>query len=433
MKKTTNSIVLLHSIRRHKKKKKELKINKAKRAIKKKLLKGLKQKEESAFYHAKHLAAYMKINQSKLNVKSKKSIYKIELPKCFCLYEQPEAVLNLLKEVASLSEFKNITGLYIDHTKCIKHDLAAEILFASAVKSLDASKSKSFTIEGTLPKDEKMSRLLRSIGVVKDTAAAEYHESDDYLKLYKKRSEPREDIEKSIFEQDRKSAVTAGFTKYLNNCLELISSSLSKDEESKLTRYLGEVLGNAEDHSGAKLWQIVGYLDSVDPNHLYCEIVIVNIGKTFLETFMDKQESAVVNDKRMDYVRRHSMAEELLTLVYAMQQNASSKLDEEIDRGQGTKYFMELFHHLVDKNKNDHCNPKMLILSGGAILKMDGTYRSQISNDKVIYALNESNDLSKAPDKNYIKSLGEQKFPGAVIYIRYSLQETQELEKKNEI
>ncbi|AMG03196.1 hypothetical protein [Vibrio mimicus] len=435
MRKLTDSQIILYRIRQHRVYKNDLKARI--KCIRKKKSMPDKQKkvDEDNYFNSMHLSAYKKINSSITKAKTnREGKYILKIPKHFCLYSSPEKVLKIVKEVADLTDYNHVKRIHIDHSECVEHDLAAEMLLASAVKSLNASKPKSFGITGVLPEDEKMSRLLKSIGVVKDTAAPKYHEPDsEYLKLYKKRSHPHESVEETenglLFGSDRKTNVTTGFTEYLNEVLGLISSKLDEEEESKITRYLSEVLGNAEDHSGHKLWQIVGYLDSLDPENLCCEIVIFNIGKTFFETFKEKTESELVNGKRLKYVRQHSssMSEELLTLVYAMQQNASSKLDEQIDRGQGTKYLLELFHHLMKKNTTPHRNPKMFILSGDAILKMDGTYDPSVSEDKLVYAMNPENDLAKLPDKRYITSLGGQCFPGAIIYIRYSLQEVSEL------
>ncbi|EOX4326098.1 hypothetical protein [Vibrio kanaloae] len=435
MRKLTDSQIALNRIRQHRVYRKYLKARIKRIRNEKSQPEKQRKRDEDNYFHSMHLSAYKRINNSTTKAKtSRYGNYTLKIPKRFCLYSSPEKVLRIVKEVSALSDCDHVKSIYIDHSGCVEHDLAAEMLLASAVKSLNSSKPKSFRITGVLPEDEKMSRLLKSVGVVKDTAAPKYHEPDsEYLKLYKKRSHPHEAKEETendlLFGSDRKTIVTTGFTEYLNEVLGLISSKLDGEEESKLTRYLSEVLGNAEDHSGHKLWQIVGYLDSLDPENLCCEIVIFNIGKTFFETFEEKTESALVNGKRLKYVEQHrsSMSEELLTLVYAMQQNASSKLDEQIDRGQGTKYFLELFHHLMDKNKTPHRRPKMFILTGGAILKMDGTYDPSVSEDKLVYAMNPQNDLSKLPDKQYIKPLGEQCFPGAVIYIRYSLQEVNEL------
>ena len=277
-----------------------------------------------------------------------------------------------------------------------------------------------------------MKRLLRSIGVVKEVATKKYHlDEKDNLKLYKRTGNPS--LTDSPFSSDKKKEATEKFVPYLNECLSYINAVLDDDEESKLNRYLAEVIGNAEEHSGNKLWTMVSYLDAKDRNNLYCEIVIKNIGKTIYNTFIDKIEESLVNNRRIQYVDKHiaNFTDEQLTLVYSMQQNASSKLDEDITRGQGTKYLINLFHHLSDEcNRINHSNnitgivrPQMFVLSGSSMLKFDGTYRdSKDEKGKMIYSFNASNDLSVAPDAKYVKSLQNGvEFAGTIIYIRFAL------------
>ena len=50
--------------------------------------------------------------------------------------------------------------------------------------------------------------------------------------------------------------------------------------------YTGEILNNAEDHSGSDDVVITGYLDNSNSTHL-CEIAIFNFGKTIAETFRE--------------------------------------------------------------------------------------------------------------------------------------------------
>jgi hypothetical protein len=363
----------------------------------------------------------------------------VKIPKSFSLYKSPENVLMIIKEIADLEKYKHVNSLYIDHSQCESHDLAAELLLASAVRSLDVIKSQNgakFIIAGNLPRNDKMKRLLRSIGVVRETAAKKYHlHNKSDLKLYKKVSNPLE--EESIFSSDRKKSATAEFVPYLNDCLTLIKARLDTDEESKLNQYLGEILGNAEDHSGEKMWSLLGYLDAKDSSNLNCEIVIMNIGKTIYKTFVEKRSVPIVNDKWQDYVSKHisSLSEEQLTMVYSMQQNASSKLDDQIDRGQGSKHLISLFHHLTDECNRVNCandlqsnsKPQMLILSGGAMLKFDGTYTpSSDDRGRMIYALNSHNSLEFKPDECYIPTLRYGvTFPGTVIYIRFSLHQSE--------
>ncbi|MDC8854237.1 hypothetical protein [Shewanella algae] len=390
-----------------------------------------KRKKQITIVKEKYLNSFKKICKTK-KWKTKKKEETIKIPKNFSMYDKPKAVLRSIDRVSKLSDSK-IKKIVIDHSKTIKHDLASEVILSNAVSCLDFYKSKNgarFKVQGYYPKNQKMKRLLRSIGVVREVAAQKHHLIDsNSLKLYKKTSNPDEEI--SIFSSDRKTIATNAFPDYMNDCLSHISASLEEQEVDKIHKYLGEVLGNAEDHSGQKVWGLVSYLDAQEQSCLHSETVIYNIGKTVYESFNEKRNNEVVSKNWQNYVLKHSskFTEEQLTLVYAMQQNASSKLDESQDRGQGTKYLIDLFHHFSDEcNRINGCSsnkPEMFILSGSSMLKFDGTYTSKNGKDgKMIYALNIDNDLDIPPDPCYILSLGEEiSFPGTIIYIRFTLKE----------
>jgi hypothetical protein len=435
MKKNTISLIFLHL----KRKRRLSTIHRKQRRKQRKLKVPNPYISVNLAIRKKHTEVYQNIGGKSARIKRNRRKHSVKIPKNFSVYTSPENVLMIIKEIADLDKHKHINSLYIDHSHCESHDLAAELLLASAVSSLDVLKSKNgaqFKISGKLPTDDKMKRLLRSIGVVRETAAKEYHlQNKNDLKLYKKISNPQE--EESIFSSDRKNSATAEFVPYLNDCLALIQAKLDNDEESKLNHYLAEILGNAEDHSGEKMWTLLGYLDAKNPDDLYCEIVIMNIGKTIYNTFEEKRTVPVVNDKWQNYVSKHirGLSEEQLTMVYSMQQNASSKLDDQVDRGQGSKHLISLFHHLTDECNRVNCanqmqgnsKPRMLILSGGAMLKFDGTYTpSDDEKGRMMYALNSQNSLEIKPDECYIPSLRYSvAFPGTVIYIRFSLHQSE--------
>ena len=382
-----------------------------------------------------HLESYLKISCQKMKVKKRQDEWELTIPEDFSLYRQPEKVLSIINEIAQLKKYPQIRTIFINHINCIKHDLAAEILLASSVNSLKSFKTRKgarFRVKGIFPTDPKMCRLMRSIGIVHELGNIKYQvQQKDKLRLFKRESQLTEKTD--IFGKDKKTRATEDFTVHLNSCLSFINGKLDEDESKKLDKYLGEVLGNAEEHSGKKLWHIVGYLDGTTEDEIYSEIIIFNVGKTIFETFEEKKDVSIVYDELKHYISLHgkNFTDEQLTMVYSLQQNVSSKKDEEIDRGQGSKYLIDLFHHLSDECnrikeiqqiEHDNGDPTMLILSGGTMLKFDGKYLPEIKDEqKMVYAFNETNDLDKAPDYCYTPRLEKVAFPGTAIYIKFPL------------
>jgi len=126
-----------------------------------------------------HIEAYKKITLKtiKLRLKNRQDTFIVNVPKVFSMYDAPELVLNVINEIALLTDYPHIKIIDIDHSSCVKHDLAAEILLASAVMSLRSFKTKNkakFRIKGTFPDDEKMCRLMRSIGIVNEIGNIKY-------------------------------------------------------------------------------------------------------------------------------------------------------------------------------------------------------------------------------------------------------------------
>lgn len=358
----------------------------------------------------------------------------IQIPKIFSMYKKPKECLKVIYKIASLKDVPGLKSLKIDHSNCQTHDLSAEVLLAHTVVALKSYRTKDggkLRISGLFPTQEKMKRLMRSIGIVKETSNPKYHVSEnDKLRLFRRRSDINE--ETNIFGKDKKTRATEDFAGHINRCLSHINAKLDADEVKKLHKYLGEVLGNAEEHSDTRIWDIVSYLDAQE-NNKNLEIVIYSVGNTIFENFLNKKNVRLIFDKLENYVKKHNnmLDDECLTMIHALQQNISSKKDEDVTRGQGTKYLIDLFHHFSQEcqrirlkrgNDSPASKPKMFIISGAGMLKFDGTYDPLISEkEKMVYAFNSNNDLEECPDINYVKNMGEVTFPGAIIYIKLPL------------
>ena len=135
-----------------------------------------------------------------------------------------------------------------------------------------------------------MRRVIRSIGIVKEIMNDEIAPSDkDKIKVYTGTSETNEKI--SLQSSSKKQRVVDGFIQHMNDCLtSSIKKILSPEGEDQFTRYIGELINNAQDHSGEQMWSVHGYLDTTNRDKLYQEIVIYNLGKDIASTFKDKRE-----------------------------------------------------------------------------------------------------------------------------------------------
>jgi len=410
--------------------------------------KSIRESEEEDSPHKKstiqvrlqRLEHFCEIIQSKLDLSKYSSELVVQVPSNFSLYERTAETLQLIGKIAQIKYYDDISGVIIDYRRCKNNDLAAENLLADTIKAIKEYKKQNslyFSVKGNYPQKERIKRLIRSIGVVKETASQRYHlqgKEKDELRIFRRQSDINE--ESDIFGKDKKTRATEDFTDHLDDCLKFIQAKLDEDERDKLEKYLGEVLGNAEDHSGTRIWTILGYFDAFEPNKKYSEIVITSVGKTIFETFEEKKNVPIVYEDLEQYVDRHkgkSFSKEQLCMVYSMQKNVSSKKDESVDRGQGTWYLIDLFHHLASECEriNDingqgttSSKPRMTIISGSSALmfneEFDPSKGGKTTGD---YAFNTENDLSQPPSKNFVKRYKDIKFPGTIIYIKFPIYE----------
>ena len=230
---------------------------------------------------------------------------------------------------------------------------------------------------------------------------------------------------------DFKEKTTRSFVDHINACLKDHDRRLTDEAVQKLSDYTGEIIANAEDHSGNYDWSIIGYLDNDADSHM-CEINIFNFGKSISETFRSLKSDAYIMTQISPYLEAHRKKsffspgwneDDLLTLV-ALQGHISSKnLNMHDDRGQGTVDLINFFqkvHSECTCEKNS--SARMAILSGSTFILFDGKYMMEAdARGRQIIAFNDTNDLNDAPDKKYVYNI-DNHFPGTLIAIRFQLQ-----------
>jgi hypothetical protein len=370
--------------------------------------------------------------------KNKKTAITLTIPEDFSLLSNTEEVLNIIAQLAHISTIKPINEIHIDHSKMYKDDLAAEILLGQAVAYTDASRTNKggkFKAIGTYPNDKKKIRLINSVGIVKEiqegSASNQVKNEEDTIekvKIYKRCGLMHEELD--IHTGDQKGRAISGFTDHINECLDTIDKQMTPDATQELGEYIGEIIGNAEEHSGSPYWHIYGYLDHTDPEKVYSEIVIYSLGKSMYDNFFEKKEVDIVFSKVKPYIDLHKdkRSENVLITVKALQQFVSSKRDEDITRGQGTidllNFFNLISHECVKFNGNGVA--RLTIVTGSVKIDIDGTYLPQIdqhTGEETIY-FNKDNSPLLPPDSNFVSEMKGVSFPGTIIAIKFPLRDS---------
>ena len=316
-------------------------------------------------------------------------------------------------------------------------DLAAETILDLVAEEIEReykSRNKKLQFKGYYPNSERLQRLLKGIGIIQSL-----HIKHEYLP-------PSQKSKVEVFVRKAKKLGTdvgslsyveltaKKFVDHINKCLKRINKELTEDAIDRLSTYTGEIIGNAEEHSGENSWRITGYYDHHDESHL-CEITIFNFGKTFADTFTELTKESFAYQAVSPYIRKHKMnnlfnsgwnENDLLTLV-ALQGDISSKnVSKDDTRGNGTVEMIEFFDRVCREISLNDSAPEMAVISGNTHIRFDGNF-PLVDDDsgRKIIAFNNQNDLNYPPDAQYVSNLAPLYFPGTLISIRFTLSENQ--------
>lgn len=370
------------------------------------------------------------------NIKNKSIV--LNITNNFSVIENPAESLKLILSYAKDFRNNRVKEVYYDHSRVNKIDLSAESILgyiAAEIKKERTGKKKLIE-NGRYPIKRDVIRLIKSVGVIRNLDIKHEFldlEESKYLRVFRKgNSSYLRQVKYNT--ADLKERTIKDFVDHINGCLEDHGRKLKPQAVIKLVAYTGEILTNAEDHPGYNDWTIIGYLDNKSANH-FCEITIFNFGKSIADTFKELAEDSFTYKQILPFIDAHKKKgflniggwneEDLLTLI-ALQGNISTKnKSASDDRGQGTVDLINFFHkmHSECTKNTTGSEAKMAILSGNTYILFDGTYSMKAdSSGRQVIAFNSSNDLKEKPDKQYIRNLGDIKFPGTIIGIKFPMQ-----------
>lgn len=343
----------------------------------------------------------------------------IILPENFNLIDNPNESLDVLKEINYVFEKTKCRKLNFDYSNCVNLGLDASVICDLLVKNgKDYRKGigKKISLSGNLPQGYYSQELLYNSGLLR------------HLKLVKKEDELVERLEPFANKKDV-NKLTNDTIAYYNKCLRRYGVELNSKGIDYFTKLVGEIIGNASEHSGKNGdWYVSGHFTQAG-NQEYGRgsLIFASIGNTIYENLKYNTKSENTKNKLQEHLKLHkplfgiNWNEETSLTVLGLQYKISSETDSEHpDRGTGTIKFIDSFSKLGKKMDGD--NPKMSILSGKTHILFDGTYNleeKQIGDSKIkLIAFNKNNNIKEKPDQKYVKLL-KNYFPGVIISVNF--------------
>lgn len=241
----------------------------------------------------------------------------------------------------------------------------------------------------------------------------------------------------SATEASAKEAETQRLVEYLDSCLQTYGFALSAAGKDYFGKLVGEVITNAEEHSGRTFWWIAAYLRQ-PPGRSYgdCHLTVFNFGRSLAESLQQLPRRARLRmeidrlirvQRRARFFMPSRWTEENLWTLYALQEGVSRRNDETDllgHYGLGTVKMIETFQHL-GQTTLPGTQPMMCVVSGRTHVLFDNRYRMQPKKtargeERRVIAFNPQNDLRRPPDPLSVRNL-RRPFPGTLISLRFYL------------
>ena len=376
--------------------------------------------------HQKHmkslLSYYAKTcSLSSSNTRSKNVV--IPFPKTFSFIENPEDTLHTIETFIEHALNDRAIDLAIDHRRCELIDHGAEAVASVLGQAVATVRRK--RLSGWYPQDPILQRIVASVGMPSILGLTNPDPGLLVFPLCHGRKGT------SLVHTTSAEKATSRLVEYINRCLARYGHTLTVQGRKHHADLVGEVLANAEAHSGRPDWWVAAYLmPNDDGNWGHCHITIFGFGESLAESLKRLPPNARLRRKITDRVRQHTRwfssrwREDDLWTLYALQGKVSRQnTDRHIigDRGQGTAEMIQAFHDLSGSRIS---KPKMCLLSGHTHILFDDRYRMErpAAQSARVIAFNASNSLAKPPDSRYVRHM-TRRFPGTLVSLRFILDE----------
>lgn len=230
------------------------------------------------------------------------------------------------------------------------------------------------------------------------------------------------------YKENPKTRVSAVVVDFVNKSTEEAGAQLKLEGRRAIEHLMGEVLGNAEDHSAPNSYWYVDAISFVekqaDTEVVDLNLTIMNVGMSMYEGFEStKVENAENYSKCENLYNLHKsqfsffnkFERESLFTMYMLNDGISRLKYADESRGNGTMKFLDAFITIGSFGKTDkRFKCQLNVISGHTVLTCDNDMHSYKVNGLNILSLNAENDFKKLPDKSYL-AYNEEYFPGTIL------------------
>jgi len=366
----------------------------------------------------------------------------LEVPSIFSISENYQETMFFLKRLFHILYKQQIQHIVIDYKECVNLDVDAsafmDIILMHFINYYDKCSRRGHKIQTQLIDVNNISnpniyKVLFSIGAYKNIKGLELerdHETDFIpftLRIGDSLSD-KNGIRKEIHETE--------IVDYVINCLEESGHTLTPESETHLSKVVGEVMANAEEHSKFRYRYAIGYfIKPTVNNHLgVFKLTIFNFGQTIYESFknVESDNSKTIRQMRaLSYIytkkgffKPAKYEEQTLWTLYALQEGVTSVKNWK--RGKGTIRFIDRFFKLKGDCEDDNLS-KLTLISGNTHIIFDGKYplvEVEKNNNKFqMMTLNNSGNILQQPDDKFITFVPHY-FPGTLISAKIHINDT---------
>jgi hypothetical protein len=379
--------------------------------------------------HLKNKASFY----NKMGTSHKRAEYTIKVLKNFDLSTDPEVVIGFLDNLKKDLYQQQVLDLYIDHHETEIINLDASYLFDRIIKEYSKYWLKlhvKIKISGRISKNVEVNNFLLSFGLLHELNITRSQLSPDLID--KDYSNKYITFKKFGNSNKRYLAGNASteLVDYFDNCFSENKLQIKKEAKGNLVDCFGEIIKNAEEHSGEKPtdWIVLGCYSKSTHS---CSFSIINYGNSFYQSLAKNESTAKEVLKEVsDVIYNHNniveklminknLYEQAIWMYMGIQDGISSRRSESgkaSTRGQGIMDVVQFIEQI--RNRENH-ETHLSIISGNTFLSIDYEYplvERRIGKNQEIRRflyLNKDNSFSSPPDLKKLKLI-KNNFPGVI-------------------